>query len=418
MVHELSLPDPEPEAGAVRDPILERRARRLLEGDALARADRYLREEDERTLEEQILLTEIPAPPFGEARRASAMAGLMRASGLSGVETDGVGNVLAWYGEPGPGPVVVAAHLDTVFPEGTDVEVRRNGERIRGPGIGDDGRGLAAVLALSRALDAGGLRLERPLLVAATVGEEGAGDLRGVRHLFGPEGRARDAAAFISLDGAGNHRVVNRAVGARRWRATVRGPGGHSWVDWGTPNPLHALGRAVAALDALPRPAGLTLSVGRLEGGRSVNAIPQEAWMELEIRSRIQEDLVRVAPSVRHAVERAVEAVNVSRRTDTGPLVLEFRQVGDRPAGGTDAGTALVRAAVTATRALGFLPLLAASSTDANVPMSLGIPAVTMGAGGEAGQAHTLDEWYRNREGPEGILRALLTLLLLDSTGA
>lgn len=411
---ELSLPDTGPDAAPDPDPALEGRARRLLEEGPVAEARSYLFAEDARTLEEQIRLTEIPAPPFGEERRGSAMAELMEASGLDGVEVDAVGNVLAWYGEPGAHPVVVAAHLDTVFPEGTEVAVRRKGERILGPGIGDDARGLAAVLALARALGAGAIRLERPLLVAATVGEEGAGDLRGVRHLFGPRGRARDAAAFISLDGAGNQRVVNRAVGARRWRMTVRGPGGHSWVDFGTPNPLHALGRAVAALDGLPRPPGLTLSVGRLEGGRSVNAIPQDAWMEMEVRSRSPDDLARAAPEVRRVVEEAVEAVSARRRAGTGPLTLEARVIGDRPAGATAAGTALVRAAVTATRALGFTPMLAASSTDANVPMSLGIPAVTMGAGGEAGQAHTLNEWYRNRDGPQGILRALLTVLLLD----
>ena len=258
------------------------------------------------------------------------------------------------------------------------------------------------------------MRLRRPLLVAATVGEEGAGDLRGVRHLFGPGGRGRDAAGFVSLDGAVTRRIVNRAVGSRRWRATVRGPGGHSWVDWGTPNPLHALAEAVSRLGALERPEGMTFSVGRMEGGRSVNAIPQEAWMELEIRSRDEGDLVAAAEEVEATLGTAVAEASRGRRAGTDALELRVEVMGERPAGATPADAALVRAAVAATRALGFPAQLAASSTDANVPMSLGIPAVTMGAGGEAGQAHTLDEWYGNREGPEGILRALLTLLVLD----
>jgi acetylornithine deacetylase/succinyl-diaminopimelate desuccinylase-like protein len=392
-------------------------AARLVRGTAVAVARDHLVRTDDRTLEEQVRLTEIPAPPFAEEARGRAMAELMVEAGLERVETDSVGNVLGWYGRPGTAPVVVAAHLDTVFPEGTDVAVRQVGDRLVGPGIGDDGRGLAAILALARALRAAGAHLRRPLLVAATVGEEGRGDLRGVRHLFGPRGLGRYATAFVSLDGAGSRRIVNRAVGARRWRATVRGPGGHSWVDWGVANPLHALGRGVAGLDDLPRPPGLTLSVGRLEGGRSVNAIPEEAWMELEIRSPDPSDLEETAPRVEAAVAGAVDQVNRGRRRGTPALALEMEVVGDRPAGCTAPEAPLVQAAAAATRSLGRRPLLALSSTDANVPMSLGIPAVTMGAGGEGGQAHTLEEWYRNRDGPDGILRALVTLLLVDQAG-
>jgi acetylornithine deacetylase/succinyl-diaminopimelate desuccinylase-like protein len=417
MAAELSLPDSPPDAPPSVDPAMDAAAARLVRSTVVAAARDHLVRNDARTLEEQVRLTEIPAPPFGEEARGRAMAGLMVEAGLERVETDGVGNVLGWYGRPGTAPVVVAAHLDTVFPEGTDVAVRRVGDRLVGPGIGDDGRGLAAILALARALRAAGARFRRPLLVAATVGEEGRGDLRGVRHLFGPRGLGRFAAAFVSLDGAGSRRIVNRAVGARRWRATVRGPGGHSWVDWGVANPLHALGRAVSGLDGIPRPPGVTLSVGRLEGGRSVNAIPEDAWMELEIRSPDPSDLEETAPRVEGAVARAVEAVNRSRRDGTRALALEMEIVGDRPAGCTAPETPLVQAAAAATRSLGRRPLLALSSTDANVPMSLGIPAVTMGAGGEGGQAHTLEEWYRNRDGPDGILRAVLTLLLVDPAG-
>jgi acetylornithine deacetylase/succinyl-diaminopimelate desuccinylase-like protein len=403
-------PPPEPPPG------LAERARELLAGPQVQAARDHLHAHDDQTVAEQVALSEIPAPPFGEEQRGRAMAERMEDSGLGNVDVDGEGNVTGWYGEPGPAPMVVAAHLDTVFPAGTDVEVQHKGDRILGPGIGDDGRGLAAILALARSLAAGGIRPGRPLLVVATVGEEGAGDLRGVRHLFGPEGAARDASAFVSLDGAGHRRIVNRAVGARRWRVTARGPGGHSWVDWGTPNPIHALGRAVARLEELPRPGSLTLSVGRIGGGRSVNAIPEEAWMEVEIRSRVEEELAHTARTVQALLETAVRATSEARRQGTGPLTLEMEVMGERPAGATPAGAPLVQAAVAATTVLGYRAELASSSTDANVPMALGIPAITMGAGGEAGQAHTLQEWYRNVEGPEGILRALLTLLLLDET--
>lgn len=413
MDQELSRPGARSGGAPPRDRDVTARARLLLQTEALDTARSYLREQDRRTLDEQILLTEIPAPPFGEDARGRAMAVLMEDSGLRGVETDEVGNVLGWYGEPGPAPLVLAAHLDTVFPGGTDVRVRREGERLMAPGIGDDGRGLAAILAVSRALDAAGVRLGRPLLVAATVGEEAVGDLRGVRHLF-RDGGPRDATAFVSVDGAGSRNIVNRAVGSVRWRVTVRGPGGHSWVDWGAANPVHALADAVGRAVALPRPDDVTFSVGRLDGGTSVNAIPEEATMEMEVRGLEADTLAEAAPAVEAAVRAAVEEASRARRAGTPPLEVEMERTGDRPAGATPPDSALVRAAVGATRALGLRAELAASSTDANVPMALGIPAVTVGGGGGAGGAHTLGEWYDNEGGVEGLVRALLTLLLVD----
>lgn len=414
MDQELSRPGPPSAAAPRRDQDVTARARLLLETEALDVARAYLAGQDRRTLDEQVLLTEIPAPPFGEDARGRAMAGLMERSGLLRVETDEVGNVLGWYGRPGPAPLVLAAHLDTVFPEGTDVRVRREGGRLMAPGIGDDGRGLAAILAVSRALEAARIRLGRPLLVVATVGEEAAGDLRGVRHLFRRDGGFRDAAAFVSVDGAGSRNIVNRAVGAVRWRVTVRGPGGHSWVDWGAPNPLHALADAAARAGRLRREDGITFSVGRLEGGTSVNAIPEKAVMELEVRGLDPGGLEEAAGAVEEAVHAAVEDVSGARRPGTPPLALEVERTGDRPAGRTDPDSALVRAAVAATRALGLRAELAASSTDANIPMSLGVPAVTVGGGGGAGGAHTLGEWYDNEGGVDGLVRALLTLLLVD----
>ena len=393
---------------------LAERSRTLLDSHELVRVCAFIVEDDARILRQQRELTQIPAPPFGEGPRADRMAELMEDAGLDGAEKDGAGNVLGWWGAGRAAPVIVSAHLDTVFPEGTDVHVREQGNRLVGPGISDDGRGLAALLGLARAFSSTGLELDRPILFAATTGEEGEGNLRGARHLFREGGLAREARAFLSLDGAGLGRVVTRGLGSRRFRLSVHGPGGHSWVAWGTPNPIHALGRAVTSLTELrlcEKPRS-TLSVGRWSGGTSVNAIPQDAWVELEIRSESLPELDRLEAGVRTRVLAAVDAVNRSA-SGRGQLKLSVQVIGDRPVGCTESDAFLVRAAVAATRTVGVTPELAVSSTDANIPMSLGIPAVTMGAGGEAGLAHTTDEWYRNEKGPEGLLRALLTLMMV-----
>jgi acetylornithine deacetylase/succinyl-diaminopimelate desuccinylase-like protein len=343
----------------------------------------------------------------------------MEEVGVEEVEIDAEGNVLGRIPGSAPGePLVVAAHLDTVFPTGTDVTVRRRGDRLLAPGISDDGRGLAALLALARSL-AHGPELNAPLLLAATVGEEGAGDLRGVRHLFRAGGPARGARAFISLDGAGLGRIVTRGVGSRRRRIVVQGGGGHSWVDFGTANPIHALGRLVAGLNDVDLPSAppTTLTVARWSGGTSINAIPSEAWIEVEVRSEDPGTLDRLADRVEEQARVWVSRETAAAREGSPPLECRVESIGDRPAGSTPPEAHVVRAAVAATRAVGPDPELTASSTDANLPMSLGIPAVTMGGGGEAGRAHTHEEWYRNRRGPEGVIRALLTVLLLNGRG-
>ncbi len=374
-----------------------------------------IRSADPVTLAQQIELTEVPAPPFQEEARGHRFAALLEESGATDVTSDSEGNVVGWvHGEARGTPVVVAAHLDTVFPEGTPVTVLQEGDRLHGPGISDNGRGLAALLAVVRCLSQGGIGLSRPLLLAGTVGEEGVGNLRGVRHLFSESGAAHRASAFISLDGAGDTRVVNRGVGSRRVRVRLTGPGGHSWADWGAPNPVHTLSTTIAELTVLPLPPGATLSVGRVSGGISVNAIPEEAWMEMEVRSVDEAALDRLEARSRATAGDAVQRANDRRREGTPPMALQWQSMGKRPAGTTSPSTPLVRAAAGATRELSGEPELVASSTDANVPMHLGIPAITLGAGGEAGLAHTIEEWYRNVRGPEGIARALLTLLVLD----
>ncbi len=405
-------------AAATKSETIGALAEELAGAEPFRKAVERIESDDERTLAEQVELTQIPAPPFGEGPRGERMAELMRRSGLAEVTTDAVGNVLAsWSCRPDVdrAPIVVSAHLDTVFPAEADITVRRDGDRLSGPGIADDGRGLAVLLALIRELTRGTQAMQRPVLFAATVGEEGVGDLRGVRQLFSDGGAAPAAHAFISLDGAGLDRVVNEGVGSRRYRVTMSGPGGHSWADWGTPNPVHALGDAIAALTALARPEGTTLSVGRVEGGTSVNAIAEQAWMELEVRSTREAELDALHLAVLSSLDSAV-AAHPDRRAGSGAqLALEVDQIGHRPGGMTAAEHPLVMSALAATRALGHRAEVVASSTDANVPMAAGIPAITIGAGGRMGGTHTLGEWYDNTSGVDGIARALLTLLVMDA---
>jgi len=383
-----------------------------------------IRATDEDTLAEQIALSEIPAPSFDEGARGEYMAGLFRRAGLSNVRTDTVGNVLADRpGSPdeakpagsmssrGSGAsdhplLVISAHLDTVFPIGTDVTVARTGDRLRGPGISDDARGLATLVALARGLESAHIRTRAPLLFVATVGEEGLGDLRGVKHLFGDGGEARDAAGFISLDGAGLDRIVVDGLGSRRYRILVTGRGGHSWVDWGTPNPIHLLSVLATRLMSieLSEDPVSTLTIAKIGGGKSINAIPQTAWLEIDTRCADPGEVDRIEAGVRAVLQEAAHHVQ--------GLELDIAVIGDRPGASTNSESSLVRAALAATQAIGRDPILALSSTDANVPMAACIPALTIGCGGEAGLAHTTREWYRNVHGPEGVIRALFTVLL------
>jgi len=344
------------------------------------------------------------------------MAELFGQVGLAGVRVDEVGNVLAEFPAALGAPLIVSAHLDTVFPAGTDVTPRVANEIILAPGIADDGRGLAALLALARVLSELRPELGLPLLFVATVGEEGIGNLRGVRHLFREGGPGAGARGFISLDGVGLDRIINRGVGSTRLRITLRGPGGHSWTDWGLPNPIHALGRIVTHLEEIPLPSAprTTATVARWGGGRSINAIPQDAWVEVDLRSEGGEELQGLEKSLRARCRKEARNGREESGDSSWDLEMEWTDLGRRPPGFTPPDSPLVEAAVRATEAVGAEPILAASSTDANIPMSLGIPAITLGAGGKAGGIHTLDEWYTNWKGPEGILRALYTLLFLS----
>lgn len=386
----------------------------LLAHRAVQAARTRVHRDDRRTLAEQLELVAIPAPPFGEVQRAGEVALRMQACGLE-VSTDSAGNVLGslpTVHDTDAPPVLIAAHLDTIFPPGTKVTVHHRGSRIYAPGITDNSRGLAAMLALARAIVGARVPIARAVVFVGTVGEEGTGDLRGVKHLFRADGPWRGAAAFIALDGSGLRRIVHRAVGSRRFRVHVDGPGGHSWADRGAPNPIHAISAAIAeirllASDSLHR----VISVGQIRGGTSVNAIPESACMEVDLRSESGNDIAGLERATLHRIQAAVEIENATRRAGSGALEVRIEPIGDRPGGETPARAEIVRAAIAATRAVGAHPELASASTDANVPMSLGVPAVTLGAGGEGGNIHTLSEWYSNRGATRGVDRALLVAL-------
>jgi tripeptide aminopeptidase len=362
---------------------------------------------DETTVSDMLSATAIPAPMHGEAERGRWLSGRLAEIGLE-ARTDAVGNVIAISpaAEPDAPRVVIASHLDTVFAADTPLDVKRNGDRISAPGISDNSRGLAGLLALARALAAAGWPTRTRIAFVGTVGEEGAGDLRGAKHYVAEN--ADTTGLFIALDGAGTERIIRAGVGSRRLRVTYRGPGGHSWSDWGTPNTIHAAARAVAAMLELDLPAQprTTLTVARTGGGISINAIPAEAFIELDLRSEATGPLARLESQVREALQQAAVAEGRGRDVEC-----DIHVFGDRPAGETPPDHPLVRAAEAATRAVGHVPVLTSSSTDANVAMAAGIPAIAIGAGGSAGGTHTPGEWYVNDRGPEGVERALLVVL-------
>ncbi len=395
-------------------------ARALLASPAFQRAAAALDADHDNFVAELIALTEIPSPPFGEAVRAAAYAEKLRAQGLQEVEIDAEGNVTAYRPgtDPEAGVIVLCSHLDTVFPAGTDVTVKREGTILRAPGVGDDTRGLALLLALSRALDAADIRTRAGLLFLGSVGEEGAGDLRGVKAFFG-RNRWRDrVAGFVALDGLETARLVHAAVGSKRYRVTFRGPGGHSFGAFGLVNPAFALARAMDDLGRIRVPASpkTTFSIGRIGGGTSINAIPEEMWMEADLRSASAEALAALEARFLAVLPQAAADENAARDTRNGEIRVEVKLIGDRPAGVTPPDSRITRAALGMIAAQGFTPKLAASSTDSNIPISLGIPAVTVGTGGSGDRAHSLEEWVDVEQGAsvKGMATALGVVLMLS----
>jgi acetylornithine deacetylase/succinyl-diaminopimelate desuccinylase-like protein len=384
-----------------------------------AAAEALARDHD-RIVAETITITEIPAPPFKEARRAAAYLEMLKAHGLADVEMDAEGNVMGLRrgaGKAGGPMLVVAAHLDTVFPESVDVRVRREGMRLMAPGVGDDSHALALILGYVRALDAAKVKTKRDILFVGNVGEEGPGDLRGIRHLF-HEGRYKDrVAAFISIDGIEASLITYGAVGSKRYRVTFKGPGGHSYSAFGLVNPMAALGSTVVEMNrtqvpAVPRTTYMTSVVG---GGTSVNSIPDAVWLEVDMRSESREELEKLESRFKAIVEAAVANENTARSTRQGPVTAEVKLIGDRPTGATRRDTEIVQLAAASARAAGMAPLLVSGSTDSNIPISLGIPAVTLGSGGKGGRSHALDEWIdvSNPESLRGKGVTLATILAL-----
>jgi acetylornithine deacetylase/succinyl-diaminopimelate desuccinylase-like protein len=378
-------------------------------------------------------ICEIAAPPFKETRRAEYVAKKLGDLDFGKVTTDDVGNVLARRSGTGAASgglgkddhksngsgkgrtVVISAHLDTVFPEDTDVRVRRQGTRLYAPGISDNACGIASLVSLARTISASGIKTIGTILLAATVGEEGEGNLRGVRHLF-TNGELRDeACTFVSLDGPGLERITSRALGSRRFRVTITGPGGHSWGDFGTVNPVHALGRAIARFAAYPAPLSprTSFNVGIVEGGNSVNAIPEKASMTVDARSLSVDEIDRIESYLRRVVDIAITEENAQRALSGTDLDSTIDLIGDRPSGETPADSPLVQTAIECSRVLGIETRLDCSSTDSNIPISLGIPAITIGVGGLSGNCHSLTEWYEPTGRELGLKRLLLLTVAL-----
>lgn len=380
---------------------------------AVQRALTYIRENESLTLDEQVRLCEIPAPPFKERARAEAFRKAFEAGGLKNVRIDSEGNVIGERPGRSVRPtVVLSAHLDTVFPEGTAVRTTRSGAVIKGPGIGDDCRGLAVILGVLKALNAAHVQTEGTITFVGTVGEEGLGDLRGVKHLFDRELKGR-VDRFISIDGAGSG-ITYAAVGSRRYRITFKGPGGHSYGAFGMTNPIHALGRAVARIAEFQVPSDpkTTFSVGRVGGGTSVNSIPSEAWMEVDMRSVDSAALSRLDGKFHQALDGAL-ADEQKRWGNKGALSVDRSLVGNRPAGRVPQSAPIVVAAVAASRSVGLPVSLEEGSTDANYPISLGIPAVTLDGGGSGQGSHSLDESFDSTDSWRGTARALLLAVTL-----
>ncbi|HET9371179.1 MAG TPA: M20/M25/M40 family metallo-hydrolase [Vicinamibacterales bacterium] len=382
---------------------------------AMAALDR----DHDRLVQEIITLTEIPAPPFKEDARAAAYLKMLRASGLTDVERDEVGNVIGLRQGTGGGPLIaIAAHLDTVFPEGTPVTVTRKGTRLYAPGVGDDTRGLAVLLAIVRAMNAAAIETASDILFIGDVGEEGLGDLRGVKHLFN-KGKYKDRIKmFISVDKIGpGSNIEHAAVGSKRYRVTFKGPGGHSWDDFGTVNPAYALGNAIRKLSqiAVPPAPRTTYSVGVVGGGTSINAVPSESWMEVDMRSRSPQELARLEQTFLAAMREAAAEENRARSTTTGRIEVDLKVIGDRPSGEISHDSAIVQTAIAAIRANGMTPTFSAGSSDVNLPISLGIPAMTIESGGDGDRTHSLEEWIdvEKTSSLRGIETALTILLAL-----
>jgi tripeptide aminopeptidase len=365
--------------------------------------------------EEQIRITEIPAPPFQENVRGAYMKKLFASTGLR-VETDDIGNVIGEWPGSSPDIVMLTAHLDTVFPASTDVRVKREGGRLLAPGISDNGTGLVALVALSKAFREAKIKTNKTILFVADVGEEGEGNLRGMRALV--ETYKKRLKYVLALDGSATEYVTTAALASRRVEITIAGPGGHSWSDFGAPNPIHALGRAIARFVTarVPESPRTSFNIGEIEGGTSVNSIPSSAHMKVDLRSESEPELASLEVLLRDDVKAGIdEEMSAARERgmagSANLLNLKINVLGVRPAGELPENSPLLAALLAADNQLGNRSRRERSSTDANIPLSVGIPAISLGAGGRSGGAHTLEEWYDPAGRELGLQRVALTVL-------
>lgn len=394
--------------------------KRILDSPQFKQAAAFIESDYDRFVQELIALNEIPAPPFKELARAKAYAEMLRKAGLSDVSIDEEGNAMGVRRGAGPagGPVVaVLAHLDTVFPEGTDVKVKRQGTRLAAPGIGDNTRGIALMLAVVRAISAARIQTASDVLFVGNVGEEGEGDLRGVKYLL-RKGQYKDRIKqFIAIDGQDPSAITRGGVGSLRYRVSFKGPGGHSYGAFGLVNPAFAMGGAIAKFSKLQVSSEpkTTFNVGAVAGGTSVNSIPAGVHMDVDLRSESCAELKKINDAFLGMVKQAVDEENAARSTREGKIEADPKLIGDRPCGETALSSSIVQTATAVVKAYGLTPRYGISSTDSNVPMNMGIPAITIGRGGPGGRAHSPDEWtdVERKGSVEAIKIAMTTIVAI-----
>ncbi len=410
---------------AALSPAVQQEVAKLAAAPEVRSAFNWFRTQEPQLAHWQMEMARIPAPPFGETARGAWLAERFREVGLDDVRIDDVGNVFGVHPGFGRRYVALSAHIDTVFPANTPLNVRQQGSRLYGPGVSDNGAGVAAMLGIAALLRAVRLRHALPFVFIGNVGEEGEGDLRGMRHIFSTP-RWKDSLAYsVVLDGAGADTIVAEALGSRRFEVIVRGPGGHSWSDFGAPNPIVILARAIDGFTATPVPAApkTTFNIGVIRGGTSVNSIPESASMKVDIRSTSMAEMERLEQGLRLALNRAVEdetlAAEMRSPAQKRPagVSCEVVVIGSRPAGELAASARILQVVRAVDAQLSNAAQVQRASTDANIPLSLGLEAVAMGGGGSGGGAHTLQEWFDCSGRELGLKRILLTMLALAGVG-
>jgi acetylornithine deacetylase/succinyl-diaminopimelate desuccinylase-like protein len=406
-------------------PMAQQEVARLAASPEVRSAFNWLRLQEPQLLHWQMEMARIPAPPFGESARAAWLAERFREVGLDDVRIDDVGNVFGIHPGFGRRYVALSAHIDTVFPANTPLNIRQQGSRIYGPGVSDNGAGVAAMLAIAALLRSVRLRHALPFVFIGNVGEEGEGDLRGMRHIFSTP-RWKDSIAYsLVLDGAGADTIVAEALGSRRFEVIVRGPGGHSWSDFGAPNPIVVLAKAIETFAATTVPSApkTTFNIGVIRGGTSVNSIPESASMKVDIRSTSMSEMERLEQSLRRALNRALEEETMtaemrsSAQKRPAGVNCEVVIIGNRPAGELQPGARILQVVRAVDGQLSNAAQVQRASTDANIPLSLGLEAIAIGGGGSGGGAHTLQEWFDSNGRELALKRILLIMLSLAGVG-